>query len=117
MPDPSQRRFPRVSYPCQLTLWLPEGHYDTVLATASDIGQGGLCVELNRDVVVGMKVDIEMDFNDGTMAFRCQGFVVRCQEQSNKLYNIGIQFEPLSETENIFLEKQIAKLINLEKKG
>ncbi len=117
MSDASQRKFPRVNYPCQLTLWMTGGHYDTVFTTAADIGQGGLCVELNRDVGVGMKVDIEIDFNDGTMAFRCKGSVVRCQEQSNKLYNIGIQFEPLSETENILLEKKIAQLINLEKKG
>ena len=117
MPEPDQRKFPRVSYPCQLTLWMPEGNYDTVLANASDIGQGGLCVELNRDAAIGMRVDIEIDFNDGGAAFRCTGSVVRCQEQINKLYNIGIQFGPLSEAENIYLDKKIAKLINGEKKG
>jgi len=116
MPEPNQRRFPRVSYPCQLTIWLPEGHYDTVLANASNIGQGGLCVQINREIVVGIKVEIEIDFNDGTNALRCKGSVVRCRQESNKVYNIGIQFEPLGEAEQAYLDKKIAQLIHLGKK-
>ena len=117
MSDASQRKFPRVNYPCQLTMWMPEGPYDTVLTNALDIGQGGLCVEMNREVIQGMKVDIEIDFKDNTAPFRCKGVVVRCQQEDNKhYYNIGIQFVSLSETNQAALAGKISQIINLKEK-
>jgi Tfp pilus assembly protein PilZ len=97
-------------------MWVAEGSYDTVLADASNIGQGGLCVEINHEIAQGTKVDIEINFNDSTPPFRCQGSVVRCRQQDNKVYNIGVQFGTLSEPNRVILEGKISQLLNLEKK-
>jgi len=42
---------------------------------------------------------------------------VRCKDEGNKLYGIGIQFEALSEEKHVFMEAKVAELIRLEKKG
>ena len=39
------------------------------------------------------------------------------QKESEKFYNIGIQFEPLSELKHAFLDGKISELIDLEQKG
>ena len=116
MPEKNQRKFPRVNYPCQLTMWMPEGSYDTVLTNALDIGQGGLCVKINREVIKGMKVDIEIDFKDNTAPFRCKGVVVRCRQDDQDSYNVGVQFVSLSETNQAMLAEKISKFINLKEK-
>jgi c-di-GMP-binding flagellar brake protein YcgR len=116
MEQDNRRKHPRINYPCQLTMWTAEGE-DTVLAQAADIGLGGLCVELNGAIAIGMKVAIEIDFNDSTASFRCKGVVVRCRQDSSSVYNIGIQFEPLSTAQHAFLDGKITEIIHLEKKG
>lgn len=115
--EKNRRKYPRVNYPCQLTMWASGGIYDTVLAQTADIGLGGLCVHLNQAIAQGTKIDIQIDFTDGSPIFRCQGVVVRCQQDNKKEYNIGVQFEPLSEPNHALLEAKIAQLIKRENKG
>lgn len=113
----NRRKTPRVNYPCQLIMWVSEGVYDTVLAQAANISLGGLCVHLNQAIPPGVKIDIQIDFTDMPTPFRCRGVVVRCQQDSKKAFDIGVQFEPLSEPQHTFLDKKISELIELEKKG
>jgi hypothetical protein len=117
MSEKNQRKFPRVTCPCQLTMWVAEGSYDTVLADASNIGQGGLCVEINHEIAQGTKVDIEINFNDSTPPFRCQGSVVRCRQQDNKVYNIGVQFGTLSEPNRTYSRRKNFSTAQFGKKG
>ena len=115
--DSNRRKYPRANYPCQLTLWPAKGINETILANTSNIGVGGLCVHLNQAVDVGMKVDIKLTFTNMKTPFKCQGVVVRSIKESEKFYNIGIQFEPLDELKNAFLSGQVSGLIDLEQKG
>ena len=115
--DANRRKYPRANYPCQLTMWLVNGLNETVLANTSNIGLGGLCVHLNQAIDLGTKVDIQLNFTNSTTPFRCRGVVVRSKQESEKFYNIGIQFEPLSELKSAFLDGQVSELIDLEQKG
>jgi Tfp pilus assembly protein PilZ len=98
-------------------MWAAEGVYDTVLSQTVDIGLGGLCVRLNQAIRVGTKVDIKIDFDNMPAPLKCQGRVVRCLEESKKVYNIGVQFEPLGQANYSFLERKINQLINSDQKG
>ena len=117
MSDANRRKYPRANYPCQLTMWMADGFNETILANTSNIGIGGVCVHLNQSVDVGTKVDIQLNFKDPTTSLRCRGVVVRSIRESEKFYNIGIQFEPLSEPNHAFLDGKISELIGLEQKG
>jgi len=115
--DTNRRKYPRANYPCQLTVWLADGSNETILANTSDIGLGGLCVHLNQWVDVGTKVDMQLQFTNTTTPFRCRGVVVRSRQESERFYNIGIQFEPLSAFKHAFLDERISEIIDSEQKG
>ena len=114
--DENRRKYPRVNYPCQLTMLLLQGAKETISAQSSNIGLGGLCVHLDKSMAIGIDLDIQINFTNPTTPFKCKGTVVRCQPQE-KSYNIGIQFEPLSELKYAFLDGKVSELIALEKEG
>jgi len=115
--DANKRKYPRANYPCQLTIWMPKGFNETILANTSNIGLGGLCVHLNQSVSVGTKVEVLLSFANSTTPFKCSGVVVRSMQESDKFYNVGIEFAPLDELKRAYLEGKISDLINLEKEG
>jgi hypothetical protein len=96
---------------------MADGLNETILANTSNVGLGGLCVHLNQEVEAGVKVDIQLQFTNTTTLFKCQGTVVRCKQENERFYNLGIQFEPLSELKAAFLEGKISEIIALEQKG
>ena len=115
--DANKRKYPRANYPCRLTLWLGHGSNETIMANTSNIGLGGLCVYLNSEIPVGTKVDIQLNFPQPTTPFRCTGVVVRYEQENEKSYKIGIQFDPLGDVKQAFLEGKIAEIIAAEQKG
>jgi len=115
--DANRRKYPRANYPCQFTIWLADGSNETILANTSNVGRGGVCVHLNQVLDVGTKIDLQLSFKSSTTPFRCHGVVVRCVQESEKFYNVGIQFEPLNELKYAFLDGVISELIDLEQKG
>jgi len=115
--DSNRRKYPRANYPCHLTMWPQEGRNEAILAQTSNVGCGGVCVHINEEIVVGRKIDIQIDFTRQTIPFRCKGTVVRCQRDGDRFYNLGIEFEHLSELKSAFIEEKVSELISLEKKG
>ena len=115
--DSNRRKNPRANYPCQLTLWVDNGPNETILANTSNIGLGGLCVHLNQELHVGTKVDIQLNFTNPSTPFRCSGVVVRVRKDSERYFNIGIEFAPLSELKFAFLDGKVAELIAFEEKS
>jgi len=115
--DSNRRKYPRANYPCQLTIWLSEGLNETILANTSNLGTGGLCVHLNQEIDMGTKVDVQLNFTNPTTPFRCKGVVVRCKKENAKFFNIGVQFDPLGELKQSFLDGKVSELIALEQKG
>jgi hypothetical protein len=115
--DSNRRKYPRANYHCQMTMWMSDGANETILANTSNIGIGGICVHLNQSVSVGMKVDVQLNFTGSTTPFKCHGVVVRSVREDDKFYNIGIEFEPLTELKYAFLDGKISELIDLEQKG
>jgi hypothetical protein len=97
-------------------MWMANGSNETILANTSNIGCGGLSVHLNQEIGVGTKADIIITFENQTPSFSCCGVVVRSRQESEKFYNIGIRFEPLSASKRAFLDGKVSELIDLEPK-
>ena len=114
--DSNRRKYPRANYPCHLTLWLIDGNNETILANTSNIGVGGLAVNLNKGIDPGTRADVQLYFTP-TTPFKCSGVIVRSIRESDKYFNIGIQFDPLTELKHAFLEGKVSELIDLEQKG
>jgi len=78
--DENRRKYPRVNYPCQLTIWLTDGSNETIMANTTNIGIGGLCVHLHQEIVVGTKLDIQLTFantNDTLQVHRKSGALLQ----------------------------------------
>ena len=115
--DENRRKYPRANYPCHLTVWLDGGQTATILTKTTNVGIGGLCVHLNQGIYIGKKVSIQLNFHTPSTPFRCKGVVVRCKHDGDKMYNIGIQFEPLDELKAAFLDGKVSELLALDQKG
>ena len=98
-------------------MWADQGLYDTIMAQTANIGQGGFCMQFNQELFPGTKLDIQIDFTDKTPAFKCKGVVVRCQQVTNRDFQIGVQFDLLSQLKEAYLEGKISKLVMLEQKA
>jgi hypothetical protein len=113
--DANRRKYPRANYPCNLTVWFDNEVYETVLANTANIGSGGLSVHIDRSIKSGVCVDVQLTFPKTTTPFKCRGRVVRCQSQEGgKFYNIGIQFEAMTELQQSFLDGKVSELIAAE---
>ena len=118
-----RRKFPRVNYPCLVVII--DGGSDTkdyILTHTENIGIGGICVILKKNVKVFSPVEIELDLLDLANHIRCNGKVVwniqRKADIKNKplSYDIGIEFSSLERKEQARLEAIVNRLVKeLEK--
>jgi len=91
----NRRRFPRVRYPCLITLRKPE---DSLLTHTENVGVGGVCIIIKKNIKRFTVLDVEIDLMDFQKHIKCQGKVVwsirRREDEGIKplFYDIGIEF-------------------------
>ncbi len=114
----NRRKFPRVNYPCLVVIRNNANEdNDVILTHTENVGTGGVCVILKKDVKMFSFIDLELDLLDLGEHIKCQGKVMwnvqRKVEEKNKplFYDIGIEFENLSEEENQRLEDIVQRLV------
>jgi c-di-GMP-binding flagellar brake protein YcgR len=84
----NQRKFPRTTYPCYLTLWL-DNKFDTILTQTVNISAAGVLVHVDHSLRLGSKSDVRIEFNNNIF-FDCCGTIVRCQKDEKsevKIYS------------------------------
>jgi Tfp pilus assembly protein PilZ len=117
----NRRKFPRVNYPCLIVLG-EEGSPDSVLLTHTDnIGVGGICVTLKKELKLFANVVIELDLLDLGNHIKCNGKIawsVRRKVDARKkplFYDIGVEFQDLPEKERARIEIIVNKLFENSK--
>ena len=116
----SKRKFPRVNYPCSVTVWRQDGSSEVVMANTANIGGGGLCVYFNEALALETVLDIRIDnfFEGGPL--KCRGKVVRCRDDSTsgpkrqKFFEIGIEFIEMDDAQRLYLLGFVERLMNLK---
>ena len=117
-----QRKFPRVNYPCSITVWREDGSIDVVMANTANISVGGICVYFNEALILGTPLEIKIDnfFEGGPL--KCKGKVVRCQPDKThksewqKYYELGIEFLEMGQDQHKYLAGFVERLMELEAK-
>lgn len=120
MPNPSEqnrRRFPRANYTCQLTVWQLDRNGEVLLAETTNIGAGGLCIKLNKSLLLGTVLDIRIDFTEPPIPFKCRGRVVRSTHKDDLVFEIGVEFDGLDEVKQSFLQGKVSDLMMKEQNG
>ena len=99
----NRRKFPRLKYPCQVVVRAEHDQKDALLAHTENVGTGGICVIIKKNLKMFAPVDIELDLLDFDEHVKCQGKVVwSVQRRSSEVqkplfYDIGIEFVNLTE--------------------
>ena len=118
-----KRKFPRVNYPCSITVWRQDGTSDVVMANTANISVGGICVYLSEALMLESLLEIKIEnFFEGS-PLRCKGKVLRCQpDRANKsgyqkYFEIGIEFIEMKQDQRDYLAGFVERLMALEAKS
>lgn len=123
MTKDSKRKFPRVNYPCSITVWRQDGSSEVVMANTANISGGGICVFFNEALALETLLDIRIDnFFEGN-PLKCRGKVVRCKADTStvssrqKFYEVGIEFLEMDDNQRQYLLGFVERLMGLEAKS
>lgn len=109
-----RRQFPRVNYPCLITIRHESNDMDAFLTHTENIGTGGVCVLFKKDVKLFSETDLEIDLLDMERNIRCKGKVVWSVKVQPKkptktpVYDTGIEFVSIIPKD----QKRIADVVN-----
>jgi len=98
----NRRRFPRANYPCLIKITSKKARF-SISAHTENIGCGGICVFLARDLGRFTPVELELALPNGQPPVRSAGrtvWVVKGRypgKKPPKRYDTGIEFVDLSE--------------------
>ena len=113
-----RRKFPRIIYPCLITVRLDGKAMETILSHTENIGVGGVCVVLKNHIERFTPVGLEVDLLDMQEHLKCAGKVVwnvrrKSHEQHKPLfYDIGIEFNELKAPDHKRLSSILQSLID-----
>lgn len=116
------RKYPRVNYPCSITVWKQDGSSEVIMANTANISSGGICVYLNEAFVLGTIIDIKIDNFFESKPLKCRGKVVRCKADNSatndrqKFYEIAVEFIEMNDDQRTYLLGFVERLIELESK-
>ncbi len=109
----NRRKFPRAEYPCKITLKRKD-HSDSLSTQTENIGVGGICIILPKDLGIFAPVEIGLDLLDGQPIVECDGaivWVVRKKQEKGVTYDTGVEFTNLKRKDveriNFIVEKII----------
>lgn len=112
-----RRKFPRVNYPCLIVIRNgSETNNDVILTHTENVGIGGVCVTLKKELRMFCPVEIELDMLDLGNHIKCKGKVVwnirRASEVKKKplFFDVGIEFDNLDKKEQQRLEEIVKRL-------
>mgnify|MGYP001561351125 CR=1 FL=1 len=113
----NRRKFPRVSYPCQVVIRNDKDEKDAILTHTENIGVGGVGVIFRKGLSLFSPVDVELDLLDLEEHVKCRGKVVwsvrrKSTEQNKPLfYDIGIEFVDAGEKDIARIEAAVQRLV------
>ena len=113
-----RRKFPRIVYPCLVTLHLDSKDKGSILCHTENIGLGGVCVVLKNHIERFTPVVIEIDLLDMQEHLKCAGKVVWnvrrkvLEERKPLFYDIGIEFIELKDSDRKRLAAILQNLID-----
>lgn len=109
-----QRQFPRAQCQCVVNL-RQEGRSSPSASVTENIGLGGVCVLLDKEVGIFSVVRLELDLKDAKPPLEVQGTVVwvvrRTERKKGPRFDTGIEFTELSGDEKARLEAVMDRAI------
>ncbi|MFC1666676.1 PilZ domain-containing protein [Candidatus Omnitrophota bacterium] len=110
----NRRKFPRVGYPCKITVRRKDCQ-DSLLAQTENIGIGGICVLIPKDLGIFAPVETRLDLQDGYPVVECDGTIVwivpKKTAKKNGIYDTGIEFTNLQRKDSVRINTIVERLV------
>ena len=109
----NRRKFPRANYPCVISVKRKD-QPDALSTQTENIGIGGICVILPRDLGIFAPVEINLDLLDGQPGIECDGTVawVIASKEDKKIefFDTGLEFTNLKRKDAIRINSIVEKV-------
>jgi len=113
----NRRKFPRASYPCVLSVKRKD-QPDNISTQTENIGLGGICVILPKDLGIFAPVEICLDLLDGQPNIECDGtvaWVIASKEDRKKeSFDTGLEFTNLKRKDAIRINSIVEKVVETQ---
>lgn len=113
----NRRKFPRANYPCVITVKRKD-HPDTLSTQTENIGVGGICVILPKDLGIFAPVEIQLDLLDGQPIVECDGTVAWViaskEDKKTQSFDTGLEFTNLKRTDAVRINTIVEKVIDAQ---
>jgi c-di-GMP-binding flagellar brake protein YcgR len=113
-----RRRASRIKYPCLVKIFA-NTHYDNeiILTHVENISVGGVCIQLQQQFEMDLRIGLEIDLLDSSPNIRCKGKIVHSVEskkstqKEHPLYEIGVEFFGLDSEDEKRIEEVIRNML------
>ena len=112
----NRRKFPRANYPCKITIQKKDS-FDSISAQTENIGIGGICTMLPKDLGIFSPVELKVDLLDGQKTVECDGcivWIIQRKDNQEILFDTGIEFSNLKTEDRSRIEDIVVKKIGEE---
>ena len=105
-----RRKFPRILYPCMVKISSKGHDQDVFLTHTENIGSGGCCVIVKKEIKMFTTVTVELDLIDEQDHIFAEGKVVwsvrrkAIAEYKPSFYDVGVEFFNMAEKDKKRLE-------------
>lgn len=111
-----RRKFPRVNYPCVVKV-RRKGSAEVFKTKTENIGCGGVCIMLPKDVGMFTPIEMEIDLENGQGRVNCDGTIVwvvrrgQTGKDAPDFFDTGVEFINLREEDKIRIDKIVKECI------
>lgn len=112
----NKRSFPRADYPCKIKV-RQKGASDAIVTRTENIGCGGVCVILNKNLGLFKEVELEINLENGLQLVKCDGRIVWVVKRESvgglkpPVFDTGIEFVNLKDEYKDRIDKIIQKVL------
>jgi hypothetical protein len=110
-----KRRFPRLKLPCLVKVYRSRKPTMDFKTCTENIGEGGICVVLGKEISVFSSVHLEIDLKDEGPPAECEGLVVwtvkrkEPEKRSPAQFDTGIEFFNLKDRDRLRIRELVQK--------
>jgi len=113
-----RRQFPRVMYPCMVKVISSDGTQEAILTHTENIGLGGICVILKKEIKLFTSAEIEIELLDIDEHINSKGKVVwnvrrkSVEKIKPMFYDTGIEFTEIHKRDQDRLRETLRLLVD-----
>jgi Tfp pilus assembly protein PilZ len=113
----NRRKFPRANYPCILAVKRKD-QQDVLSTQTENIGLGGICVILPKDLGIFAPVEIRLDLLDGQSSIECDGtvawIIATKGDKKSEFFDTGLEFTNLTRKDAIRISAIVEKTMDAQ---